>query len=328
MNRTEWLAARKGKITSSIVTACLGLSKRMTPFQAKMAILGKSIFDGNKATERGLRLESLVLDYVTERLGLVRGPAELRRHRTHEWAADSCDAAYYRPDDIIGLDDPVAIGEGKTCTLGAAAEYKEEMTDQVPVATWIQSHWHLDHWLEAPVCYNPILVGGYSFEFRMYKIDRDTEIEGQLMDHMAKWHHDYIVKDGTPPVLSEDEEEIKHLYPKHIREIEPIAPDSDIDKLAREYFKVRQQREFHKEQEDVLRASLEVAIADRAGIRGNDWSITYKNNKDSSVINWNEMANEIIDLYCTSAQKDILIAKHTRVKTGARMFLPKMKVEK
>ena len=78
MLTTEQREQRKGKITSSVAAAALGLHSYKTPLQAWMDVRGEAPNVGTKATERGDRLERIVLEYPAEVLGLKYRPAPFR----------------------------------------------------------------------------------------------------------------------------------------------------------------------------------------------------------------------------------------------------------
>jgi predicted phage-related endonuclease len=125
-SREEWLALRKGRMTSSLVAAALGMNEDMTPLEAWLAITGRDDFDGNKATLRGTLLESPVLDYPTRGGRLKRKPAPFVRHR-NGWSADSADCVYVGEGGRF-------VGEGKTVAQGGADAWGAEGTDEIPEA--------------------------------------------------------------------------------------------------------------------------------------------------------------------------------------------------
>lgn len=321
----EQLAARKGLITSSVAGACLGMSPFMSPLQAKQSILGLSTFEGSPATERGNELEEVVLRYPAKKLGLVYEPAPFRKH-ANGWAADSCDALYYEPGYIPGFDSPVLLGEGKTASLGMAREFGVVGTDEVPLTAWMQAHWHLIHWPEANRCVVPVLIGGWQFEFRLYYVERDTEIEGNLLDKLAQFHRDYIVGDADPPAVAQDLEWLKETYAtaEHI-DLLPSTPE--IDALAEEYRQWRNSLDCAEKNTADARAKLEQFIGTHSGVETASGKITWRNNKPSQRIDWEHLASDLMR-HLPEDARDALIAKATRTVPGPRVFRPSWKKEK
>jgi predicted phage-related endonuclease len=320
----EQLAARKGLITSSIAGACLGLSSYKTPLQAKYTILGLDSFGGSAATERGSELEDVVLRYPARKLGLAYEPAPFRRH-PNGWAADSCDALYYQAPYVADLDSPVLLGEGKTASLGMAKEFGEPGTDEVPMSAWVQAHWHLIHWPEVPRCVVPVLVGGYQFEFRLYFVERDTEIEGQLFEKLAQWHRDYIVGDKDPPAVAEDLGWLKERYSRNV-DLELLGSTPEVDAIALEYRQAKLDLEDAEERVAASRARLEQYIGEHAGVETAHGKITWKSNKASPRTAWEEMAQHFLQSM-PSEMAAAVMSKYTRMAPGARVFRASWKKE-
>lgn len=313
----DQLEARKGKITSSIAAACLGLHPLITPLQAKARILGTDGFMGNKATERGNLLEDIILEYPSEVKNVDNFRAPFRAHPTHVWSADSCDALYKRCVDDKRWD-LVAIGEGKTVAMGLAGEYGEEGTDQVPAHVLVQCHWHLIHWPEVDICYVPVLVGGYEFEFRLYEVHRDIEVEQRLLESLGKWHHEHIVLDKEPAAMAGDLDYLKERYPSNIRSLEQVDLGSELDVMVQSYVQLKEEAKLAKNREDAARARLQMIIKDRDGFESEAWKMTYKNNKPSERTDYEHLAKGLLDLHYTLEQKNQMLCKYAKVVQGVR----------
>lgn len=300
------LDARKGKITSSIAAGALGLSSYMTPIQAWLAARGELGDITSKPIERGNMLEAAVLAYPCEvDPNLTMTGAEFRSHPDRPWAGDSADAVYYRGTDIE------AIGEGKTVSQGAAAEYGDEDTDEIPNSTLVQSHWHLIHWPEVNRCLVPVLVGGYRFEFRLYIVDRNPELEGILLDDLAQWHRDYVVTGRMPPAQAGDVDYIRSKYPTASRPMTVATPE--IRKLAESYREASEAIKQIEQNKGTAGARLRALLGDHEGCRADWGSVSYRNNKPKTVVDWQAIATEL-------GATDDLIEKHTTTKPGARVL--------
>ena len=300
------LEARKGKMTSSIVAGALGLNPRMTPLDAWMRVTNRlPPLPQTKAMDRGNRLEELVLDYPAV-LNLVRRTAGFRRHPQHDWSADSADAAYY----ANGNNDLVYIAEGKTASGGVAKHYGDEGTDDVHPGTLIQAHWHLIHWPEVDTCIVPVLIGGFSFEFRLYYVRRDNEFEGALLEDAAKWHRDYIVADKQPPAT--DPSDIDNLLALHPYATKGMAEaTAEIEQLAREKNAAKLLRDEAEEQEKTAKLRLIELLGDYEGAAGEGWRVSFKRNKPSYLVDWEALARSL------NPPTD-LIAQYTKERLGNR----------
>ena len=282
MLTTEQKAARLGKITSSVAAGALGLSEYMTPVQAWLSVLGESPDIDTKATDRGNRLEDTVLDYAADELGLTRADAPFRRHPEHDWAGDSADATYYRGDKLV------CVGEGKTASLGVGARYGKEGTDEIPYGTLIQSHWHLAHWPEARYCTVPVLVGGYAFEFRLYRVDRDPEFVGVMMDDLAQWHRDYVVTRSPPPLEAGDTDWIRQRHP--LAKSGLMADTPELARLAEERSASAAQLKEAKSIDDSLKNQIRAVLGDHEGVKAQWGTITNRNCKASTKTDWEGLA--------------------------------------
>lgn len=293
MLTAEQRQARLGKVTSSIAAAALGLHQHMTPLQAWLAVKGELPDKDTKATERGNRLERVILESVAEDLGLTMRPAEFRS--LAPWAGDSADALYL---DDLGR--PAAIGEGKSAAMGVARQYGEEETDEIPEATLIQSHWHLLHWPEVRVCWVPVLVGGYAFEFRRYRVDRDEELEGVIWQDLERWHQDYVLADKPPPLRGGDEDWILRQHPKATRPMMLSTPE--IEDLARSYDAAHEALKVIEANKKTAGARLRQLLGEHEGVRADWGSISYGNTKGK--VSWKAVALEL-------GASEELITKHT-----------------
>ena len=305
------LAERRGLITSSNVAACLALDPRTTPIAAALRAKGASDDEpaNAKAIERGNILEDLVIAYAAHERGWSWEHAPFRRHPHHAWAADSTDALYYNDGRLVGL------GEAKTAALGMACNFGEPGTDEVPTPCLLQSQWHLAHWPEVDHCYVPVLVGGWQFEFRTYKVTRNQTLIDILLEDTFEFWQRYGHGNELPPAEAGDTEWLKHRFPAATRG-RMVADTAEITQLARECHVARQKRQQACEAEERVRNRLRALLGTAEGVRAQWGSITYKNNKASAVVDWRAIAAELAG----GQVPDETLARHTRVAPGPRVL--------
>jgi hypothetical protein len=316
MLTAEQLEARKGKMTSSIVAGALGMNPSMTPLDAWMRVTGRlPPLEPNKAMDRGNRLEELVLDYPCDTLDLVRRAAPFRAHPNFVWAGDSADALYLSGDSLR------YAGEGKTVSGGVEKHYKEEGTDDIHPGALVQSHWHLIHWPEVDTCLVPVLVGGYTFEFRLYYVRRDAEFEGCLMEDAARWHRDYVVADKQPPAADpRDIDNLLMLHPRHTKGL--LDPTDEIEFLARGKDEARFFRKEYEDKEEKIKLRLIEILGDHEGVQGEGWSIRFRQNKNSKPkVDYESICKSL------NVPEDI-IAQYTRIPAGNRPLVVTIKGDK
>lgn len=317
---------RRGLLTSSLWAAALGLDPNKTPLQAKREVLGQGEeFQGNAATYRGNKLERVVLQEPADQLGLVFVPAPFRKH-ANGWSGDSCDALYYKAPYVEGLDAPELVGEGKTAGMGVADKYGAAGTDNIPVTAWVQSHCHLIHWPEAKRCVVPVLIGGWSFEFKLYFVERDEQLEGEMYDKLAKFHRDYIVANVDPPAQSGDLEWMHKAYTTATDE-RLMRATPEIDVLAAEYKAARTSSEEWEERYKNARAKLEQLIGGHSGVEGRFGKISFKCNAASQKIDWEVLATRLMK-NLSEAERSHLLTAATKTIPGPRVFRPYWKKEK
>lgn len=303
----EHQAQREGRITSSLAAACLGLDRWKTPLKAWLEITGRSQFAGNRATKRGNKLEDAILDYPAEELDLTRVDAPFVSLEDYPWAGDSCDALYFDGDSLA------LLGEGKSAAFGMARSYGEEGTDEIPDSVLVQCHWHLVHRPAAPRCVVPVLVGGYDFSFRLYYVDRDLELEGQLLERLARWHRDYVVADKEPPAMAGDTDVLVERHPVARRDVFDPTPEvaGELDALARAKHYAAERVKRAKLAEETAKNRIRSIMGEHGACKLDGVSITYRNSKPRQSVKWEAIARE---LGATPA----LIAKHTIEKPGPR----------
>lgn len=311
---SEQLAMRKGKMTSSVVAGALGLDPHMTPLQAWIAITGRDTFAGSKATARGDKLEDVTLDSVLD------AHPDLKRFDApfvdgaifgRPWSGDSTDALYGR-----SRRKPVLIGEGKTAAMVAAKSYGAEGTDEVPTKTLVQSHWHLIHWPEVERCAVPALVGGFRFEFRLYYVQRDVELEGRLSDLAHKFYVDHVLTDMPPEASANDGDAISRLFPTS--NAAPLVADEEITRLALDYDAARSALKEAEARKDQIGNALKMALGPHQGAANGHVSITYAQQRPRVKTEWMALA---VDLGITAEQ----IGKHSTQVPGSRPLTVKIK---
>ena len=280
----------------------------MTPLEAYLRVTGEaqSLPDiESKAIERGNRLESLVLDYPAEKLDLIRKPAPFRSHPDYDWTGDSADALYYDGDELV------SVGEGKTCNMAIGASYGVEGTDEIPDSTLLQSHWHLLHWPETDTCHVPVLVGGYTFEFRLYRVKRDPEFLGILLQDLERWYRDHVVPRKPPPAEAGDTDWIaqqlaKWKPGKHV-------PDSpELRSLIKEKVAASELKRAATEREERAKNRIKMLVGEAESCRAYWGSLHYKPNS-RTVTDWQAIARE---LGCTNED----VQKHTTIAPTQRIL--------
>lgn len=276
---------RLGKITSSVAAAALGLNKRMTPLAAWMCARGEMPDIRSKMTQRGELLEEVTVSYPLELMPEISRfeSAPFRQHKKYDFFGDSSDALYFAENGKL-----IYVGEAKTSAQGMGTQWGEEKTDQIPIEYLIQCHWHLAHWPEVDTCLVPVLIGGFEFEFRLYQVTRNIELEGILLEDLAKWHKDYVQSGKIPPVTSGDTEYIQKLYPENKMSFMPDSPA--IESLVLKKQELGSKIKTLQSEEECVKNQLRSIIGDHEGVSGYWGKLYYRGGHETQKIDWEKVA--------------------------------------
>jgi hypothetical protein len=298
----EIRARRFGRVTSSIVGACLGLDPFKSPADALDAILGhEPELSGNKACERGSLLEPAVLNYglrIARELcpGAALEPAPYVDHMDG-WAGDSTDAIYTSPEGAV-----IGVGEAKTVGLGGRANWGTPGTDEVPPHVFVQACWHLIHWPDAEWCLIPVVFGGYEFEFQHFIVYRDAALLGRLFRKLKDWHTRHVQNAEPVPLGVQDTDRIIKQWPVHVEQELIATPDLQawVDRAMR----AEKAEKAAAQEKQLARCEIRKLMQDKAQCRFDTWVVTYRKPKPTLSINWRTIAE-------TLGATPELIAQHT-----------------
>ena len=301
------IEARKKGIGGSDIAAIVGLNKYKTPIQLWLEKTGRAPPPKyNDAMRWGNILEDVVARHYAETTGLevlegVNVVDGIRRGNTDRMVPSAH-----------------KFLEIKTTGHFGAAEWGEPGTDEIPDSYLCQVMWYfglLDpaEYVSADV---PVLIGGQ--DYRVYHVERNPELIGQLIEEGERWWRDYVVADRAPEADGSiaDARARLSLYPKDDGQMLQSTPE--IDELARQLAQARAQLKAAEEVEEGLSARLKAVIGDASGIAGADWKATWKLSKGTSKTDWKAVAEEL------KAPAE-LVAAHTKTSAGSRRFLPTFK---
>lgn len=194
----QWLADRRTGIGGSDVAAVLGVSKHAGPTRVFYDKLGVLPDQDNASMEWGRRLEDAVrVKFADEHpeLYVSKGPG-LVAHPHRRWQLATIDGI--AAETVDGP--PVALVELKTGKSGAA-DWGDELTDEVPLPYVCQVTWYLDVY-GLSVGYLAVLLDGW--DYREYVIEYDPELAAKLRAHCgAFWRNHVLTRippdpDGLP----------------------------------------------------------------------------------------------------------------------------------
>lgn len=215
---------------------------------------------------------------------------------------------------------PLACVEAKTSSAFLASKWGEEGSDEVPDQYLIQCQHNLcivNAFLKASLpMYLPALIGGQ--RWKVFHLEYDPDLGQQLIELEGEfWQR---VQEGDPPPASEGErgqKSLKSLYPRDEGE-EMVVDGDEWQELAITLRKATEEKNGWLEREKTAKNRFMEKMGTTTKVIGPNWSVSWKNIKDSEKTDWESVARE------AGASAD-LIATHTKVVPGYRRFTPSLK---
>jgi putative phage-type endonuclease len=263
------MQAREGRITASRAAAILGLSPYSTPYHAWLELHGSGpSWSGNSATDRGHRLEPVVIDYALDALGgdpmdwaCQRGEVATADHPEHPWLCAT-------PDYVSG--DGTWLVEAKT-----TSQYWTEVPNHVRIQCMVQMAC-----TGAERVHVSALVRG---DFVLFPaIERDMHAELELITALDLWRRTH---ESTPPPITWGETTPAQVFAwlRPTGESAPKPADEAADQLVELYRELSAQAKFYAAELDSCRARIAAWLGDAKWAKGETWKISVTSNGRLSV---------------------------------------------
>lgn len=217
MDRTKFLGA-------SEAGAVLGLSPYRSPFKVWQEKTGQIIPDPPGIPMRaGNALESLVLDLFQEETGKMVGDRQ----------AEFIDKAHpFIVCHVDGVADSGEIVEAKT--TGSDKGWGEPGTDQIPQVYLAQVTVQM-YLAGLRIAYVPVLIGRE--DFRIYKVERDEELEKMVLPRLVKFWTDHVEKNIAPPPVTLSD--LYEAFPRH--EARQVEASEEVVRAVRGLARVKEE---------------------------------------------------------------------------------------
>lgn len=300
--REKWLAERKKGIGGSEVAAVLGIS----PWQSPSEVW---------ARKRGLIPEQE--QTFKMRLGqLLEAPvAMLYAEREKVQLVKTVEMLWDQEHHIFGSPDRLVKGkpkgvEVKTSDPMNIHQWGEEGSGDVPLyyATQCAIYMSLTGFNSWDIA---VLFG--TSEFRVYRLQRDLELEETILKRCKEFWERYVVG-GLEPSPDGTKAYASYIAKKYPSNILPLMEANDTQTTAiSTLIDLRSKRGELENMERNFENILKAAIADTEGIQSEFGKVIWKKTKDKEVVNWEKVAREL-------AIPPGLIEKHTATKEGYRRF--------
>jgi len=249
-------------VGSSTVGAILGLSPYSTPMKAWGKLIGlvDDASSASNATTRGHIIEPALLAWWERENG-----RQLTRHPAYEDSPPLAvrDWMHARWDGLIPGE---LIVEIKT-TRYFDGTWGPDGSDIIPPSYLAQLVWQM-HILEVPRC-ELVAFATSTDELRVYRVERDLELERKTVETVRQWMQDHVWCDGWNPPGEVPIEFVHVRYQDGGKDKADLVPQADDDRHHAEAYLacVAQESELGKRKEEHKRALME-RIGDAYGISG------------------------------------------------------------
>lgn len=293
----EWLELRRQGLGASDMGAVMGVSPYRTPYQLWAEKTGAAAPQKvGAAANRGVLLEDAVGAYYEQETG-----RKLRKSNGVVRLKDQPRFMASLDRTIVGSNGIVEI---KTSTSPRWSIYP------VPPEVVVQTTWQMGI-VGAPWCDVAVLLGGLVF-----KIER-VQFDPQLWDALVAGATQFLeaVDTKTAPKLKALDAQAYGLATPQSKD-ELVQANETHERLVKELRAVNTELHFAEEKKAAIEIQLKEAIAERAGLTGNGWTVYWKQAKPSEVTDWKLAAQ-------AAGVLPQVVATYTDIKPGSRRFILK-----
>ena len=282
----EQRAERRKGIGGSEIAAVVGLSKWQSAQQVweeKMGLLDPPEVNFNM--ERGLFLEDGIIKWLAHRTGLPMVP------NSTTMFSDRHQLCYATPDGhVLEKAEPqaaaIAVVEVKSPGLGTSADWADPLTmpDGIPLYYLPQVMWEMEaNGLREHNAIVAALIGG---DIRKFSIPFNDEMV-MLLWGKAEEFWGYVERQEPPPHdhTEKSAEWVRNFFKQRQDNLVELSGQEELDmlKLATRFKNTEKSiKELEATKKDV-RAQMQDFIRDRAGMKGNGWKATWKEDKQGRI---------------------------------------------
>lgn len=295
ITREEWLQERRKGIGGSDAAKVLGVSRWGGPLSVYLEKKGLYVpEDPGEPAYWGTVLEDVVAREFEKRSGLrVQRQNKIFTHPDYPWMLANIDRR------IVGQN------KGLECKTASNFMGDEWEGDELPDAYYIQ----IQHYIAVmgwESCWVACLIGGQRYVQK--EVVRNPSLILTIIEKEREFWLDHFEKGVPPPVSIYDNPNA--LWPEQVED--DLVPDDDgtAFEAAKEYAAVKAQLKALEDEERRLSGILKARTGEHAGIDG---VCTWKQTKDRSVVNWQNIVLEM-------GVGNEVIARHTEIKPGYRVL--------
>lgn len=284
LSREAWLQIRQQGIGSSDAAVAIGLSPYKSPLTLWLEKTGRKEPDdlsGKDAVRWGTYLEPLLATVYAEQTGrTVRRVNAVLQHAKHPFMLANLDR------EVVGLPEGPGVLEIKTAGYHAAPQWEEG----IPIAYQCQVLHQLavtgHAWAEVAV-----LIAGQ--DFRIYRIERDDDKIGDLIEREADfWQH--VSADLQPPPNGSDDAgaSLQWLYPQDNGQTVDLSESPAYNRLFAQLLASRERKDQVEQQEALIRQQLQNALGEATTALFAGGKVSWKKAKDRSAPDLDKLEQE------------------------------------
>lgn len=321
--KEKWLVERRTAITATDAGAILGVSKYAAPIDVYLDKVG----EGHQVVqtdrmEAGNRMQRPIIEWWADRKGVsvFHEPAWTFRKSEREARIGASLDAY-----VFGKDATATMPVDAKNIGWKSAEWGDADTGRIPLGYAVQLVVQM-YVTNAERAFLPVLFSGY--DLVPYVLDRDPDLESEIVGRCAEFWTKYV-EPRIPPPVDGSESWAKYLQQK-FRQTTDVMLDAtpELTRAALNLHAARSQIQEYVMSAAAEENRLKEAIGEQRGIQGPGWRVTWSQNKDSEKVDWQGVAADLAALYETAPEEMHAIEEqHTTRKPGTRQFRFTMKGE-
>lgn len=282
------LEARSRGVGCSEVLAALGKDPRCTRlelYKRKLGEIAGPDFSKNERVRFGTLLEPVVRQEFA------------RRTRFEVIEPEPDLTLFHATAPLLGHDDGFiptehAGVEIKCADKDEAQEFGAIETDQIPTRYYLQCAGYMAL-RDVPLWYLAVLVGGN--DFRIYRVERDLELEAALLEGVRLFWQHVERRDPPPPETPAD---LVLRWPRHFQ---PTIRATDfIQTIVDEHAQAKLALDAWREREELLAAEIKRYMTDAGDLLAPDSDrilATWRAQQSRFVFNESDFMADHFDLY-------------------------------
>ena len=310
MSREDWLEVRKSGIGSSDAAAAVGLNPYQSQLELWMHKTGRGNLlpqvdpdDESSPMYWGSLLEPIVAMHYTKHSGnRVRRVNAVLQHPDEDKAWMLANLDY----SVIGAED-VQILECKTAGEFGSRLWREGVPEYIQCQ--VQHQLAVTGKQAADVC---VLLCGQ--EIRIYRIERDDELIGRLID-LERHFWQYVQSDTQPPVDGSDSagSSLRYLFPTDSGKVLDLSDNPTLSGQFDALVSLREQLKELTAQEELIKQQIQQEMGEATKAVFANGHITWKRSKDGVYLDTERLIKD----------QPSLVERYQQVRPGSRRFIIK-----